>query len=115
MDINFHLYLHFPWVLALTPQYIYETLLWSGENQLSFVFPEHILDIFAGELLHGDSFRKYEWSLCLLVVWMEVMSLNPLLALLYLLPLTSKIFFGSTNQRVLSKSGDYPESMGPHF
>ena len=46
---------------------------------------------------------------------MEVMSLNLFLALLHLLPLTSKIFFGSTNQRVLSKSGDYPENMEPHF
>lgn len=114
-DINFHLYLHFPWVLGPTPQYIYETLHWSGENQLSFVFPEHILDSFAGDLLHRDSFRKYACSLCLLVVWMEVMSFNLFLALLYLLPLTSKIFFGSTNQRVLSKSGDYPENMEPHF
>ena len=119
MDINFHLYLHFPWVLAPTPQYIYETLHWSGESQLSFFFSEHILghplDIFAGDLLECASFRKYAWSFCLLVVWMEVMSLNLFLALLYLLPLTSKIFFGSTNQRVLSKSGDYPENMEPHF
>ena len=90
MDINFHLYLHFPWVLAPTPQYIYETLHWSGESQLSFFFSEHILghplDIFAGDLLECASFRKYAWSFCLLVVWMEVMSLNLFLALLYLLP-----------------------------